>query len=262
KEKTVVILYHKPKHVITSHSSGDASSESPRKTVYEDIMTMKGYTGFSAGDSGATKTQQSFFAEVTGIRSKLHAIGRLDADTTGLLLLTNDGQLVHHVTNPTAASSQQNKLVKVYDALIMGHHTLYEETCKNGGGNRKSDGNNNPTCTSASSSRQLRKLLSGVDIGEKYGGMTQPPHSLEVLGHPSPKSTLVRISISEGKNRQVRRMFHAINSGVIRLHRRKVGNVSLEMMQQDKEFEGKWRLLTDKEIFDGLGWKVRQLESS
>mmetsp|Transcript_21296 Transcript_21296/g.36551 ORF Transcript_21296/g.36551 Transcript_21296/m.36551 type:complete len:135 (+) Transcript_21296:122-526(+) len=92
--------------------------------------------------------------------------------------------------------------------------------------------------------------------------MTQPPHSLEVLGHPSPKSTLVRISISEGKNRQVRRMFHAINSGVIRLHRRKVGNVSLEMMQQDKEFEGKWRLLTDKEIFDGLGWKVRQLESS
>ena len=51
------------------------------------------------------------------IRSKLHAIGRLDADTTGLLLLTNDGALVHHVTNPTASSNQgTGKIVKVYDA--------------------------------------------------------------------------------------------------------------------------------------------------
>lgn len=271
KEKTVVILYHKPKGVITSHSMNDAlpssssssdnQSAPKRCTVYDDIESMKGYINIvnpvaSNVSTNASTNANKSFREVTGIKSKLHAIGRLDADTTGLLLLTNDGQLVHHVTNPNASSSQENKLVKVYDALIMGYHTLDGDNEHN-----DNDGDND---TTSSTSTQLRKLLNGVDIGKKYGGMTQPPHELRVLGHPSPKSTLVRIAISEGKNRQVRRMFHAINSGVMKLHRVSIGSIDLGMLQQfhddDSSEEGQWRLLTDKEISNGLGWKVRQLD--
>jgi len=255
RDKTTVILYHKPKGVITSHSNNDAlpsisNVESKRFTVYDDIKSMEGYINTDPNNNAPTERQS--FEKATGIESKLHAIGRLDTDTTGLLLLTNDGQLVHHVTNPTASSSKGNKLVKVYDAVIMGYHTLDEDE----------DGCNSDIIHSSSaSSRQLKKLLKGVDIGNKYGGMTQPPEDLRVLGHPSSKSTLVRITISEGKNRQVRRMFHAINSGVIHLHRRTIGTIDLEMMQDHGSLEGDWRLLTDKEILDGLGWKVRQLDS-
>ncbi len=282
-EKTVVILYHKPKGVITSHSNHDAVSSSSantdRRTVYEDIQSMEGYTSTSTStstttnstlsSSGAipvptthimtTKERLKLFEETTGIKSKLHAIGRLDADTTGLLLLTNDGQLVHHVTNPTASSSEQKKLIKVYDALIMGHHTLDLDHPDDG----DEDLHQSESESSISSKQpSLRTLLRGVDIGKKYGGMTQPPHELRVLGHPSPKSTLVRIAISEGKNRQVRRMFHAINSGVMKLHRQRIGDIDLDMMNEGCRMEGQWRLLTDAEIMQGLGWKVRRLDSS
>mmetsp|Transcript_28534 Transcript_28534/g.68681 ORF Transcript_28534/g.68681 Transcript_28534/m.68681 type:complete len:237 (-) Transcript_28534:515-1225(-) len=102
RERTVVIMYHKPPNVITSHSNADKVSHSSRRglkgnartTVYEDIYSMIGFiSDIPSGES---------FEEATQIRSKLHAIGRLDADTTGLLLLTNDGALVHRITNPNA----------------------------------------------------------------------------------------------------------------------------------------------------------------
>jgi len=277
-EKTVVILYHKSKGVITSHSNQDSvkqkstqsdneheQQEVNRQTVYQDIMSMKGYISSSSSNTNndtnthTSKDKDSSFENVTGIRSKLHAIGRLDADTTGLLLLTNDGALVHHVTNPTASSSQgTGKIVKVYDALIMGHHTLDLKL------NEMDDPESSQS--QSQSSDGLRRILDGVDIGKKYGGMTLPPHYLKVLDHPSPKSTLVRIAISEGRNRQVRRMFHAINSGVMQLHRRQVGDIDLDMLKNEgcagegAGEEGSWRLLTKKEILHGLGWKVKQLE--
>ncbi|GFH55517.1 23S rRNA pseudouridine2457 synthase [Chaetoceros tenuissimus] len=241
-EETVVILYYKPKGVITSHSNQDSVSlnnlqpqeQDGRITVYQDVMSMKGFIN--------AENLNKSFSQVTGIHSKFHAIGRLDVDTTGLLLLTNDGGLVHHVTNPNSATAlDQGKIVKVYDALIMGYHTLDPEL---------------------ETSTKLLQLSKGVDIGKKYGGMTLPPNELQVLNHPSSKTTLVRIAISEGKNRQVRRMFHAIGSGVIQLHRRQVGNIDLDMLamgSEDQVAEGSWRLLTKKEIMNGLNWKVRPL---
>lgn len=232
KERTVVILYHKPKGVITSHSSNDPlakdSEKEERVTVYDDIMSMK---GFISPNLDADSSSHQSFEQVTGITSKLHAIGRLDADTTGLLLLTNDGGLVHHVTNPSASTSKNDKLIKTYEAVIMGYHTLSDDS--------------------------LNSLLKGVDIGAKYGGMTLPANDLKVLGHPSPKSTRVLISISEGRNRQVRRMFHAIRSGVMQLKRQRVGNIDLGMLQGG---EGSWRVLNDDEVLKGLGWKPKILD--
>ncbi len=286
-EKTAVILYYKPKNVITSHSNTDATSKNRNdsyQTVYEDIKSMKGFIEYDNNDSETIKT----FEEITGIHSKLHAIGRLDVDTTGLLLLTNDGGLVHHVTNPTASTkipsvsnkskrNDQNKdsdkncnevqVLKTYEAVIMGYHLplpQYHDRNEGNGHvndeeNRNNNGNDNDSGAGKSFGNDniLLQLFKGVDIGAKYGGMTKPVHELEVLGHPTDKSTLVRITIAEGKNRQVRRMFHAIGSGVMRLHRCKVGNIDLETMLGSDE--GSWRLLSEDEIESGLGWKVRSI---
>ena len=90
-EKTVVLLYHKPKGVITSHSNHDAVSSSSantdRRTVYDDIQSMEGYTSTttsrnstsSSGEISPThimtrKERLELFEETTGIKSKLHAI--------------------------------------------------------------------------------------------------------------------------------------------------------------------------------------------
>jgi 16S rRNA U516 pseudouridylate synthase RsuA-like enzyme len=217
KERTVVILYNKPPNIITSHESQDS-----RGTVYEDIQSMRGFSPTSQSSDLDTSRNclqiaaSTAFEEATGIRSKLHAIGRLDADTTGLLLLTNDGRLVHRVTNPDAKIQDHEyystssggmrsttKIInKTYQALIMGHHT--EES--------------------------LQPIRHGVDIGKNY--VTKPllhADDLQVLEHPNHKSTIISITIGEGKNRQVRKMFHAIGSGVMKLRRTRIGeNLTLE----------------------------------
>jgi pseudouridine synthase len=213
-ERTAVLLFYKPPNVVTSHVSPD-----DRSTVYDEI-TMDGFVG--ASSSGKS------FAETTGICTKFNSVGRLDADTTGLLLLTNDGSLVHHVTNPNAPThTNKGAVTKTYEALIMGHHT--NET--------------------------LQLLWEGIDIGAKHGGMTQPVHDLQILDYPRHKSTTVSITISEGKNRQVRRMFHALGSGVMQLKRTYIGDkLNLNGLQ-----EGQWRLLTDNEVRESLDWEPRVL---
>eukprot|EP00536_Pseudo-nitzschia_multiseries_P000155 jgi/Psemu1/293937/fgenesh1_pm.3_\ len=256
-EKTIVILYHKPPNVITSHESQD-----DRSTVYEDIQSMRGFLPARAnGDdnddnrngnvNGRHPSSVVSFEEATGIRSKLHAIGRLDADTTGLLLLTNDGRLVHHVTNPTSETHDHERysnnnnnnnndgtktktaskiIDKTYEALIMGHHTT----------------------------ESLEPLRRGVDIGKNC--VTQPllrEDDLRILDHPNHKSTVVSITIGEGKNRQVRKMFHAIGSGVMKLRRTRIGT----HLALDGVNEGEWRLLTDGEVQRFLDWNPRQLPS-
>lgn len=238
-ERTVVLLYHKPANVVTSHVSEDS-----RPTVYDEIQSMKGFVGLVGPDKtngrpldhDAAILSSPSFEQVTGIRSKLHAIGRLDADTTGLLLLTNDGGLVHHVTNPQAAQfhdrpgatvSISHLITKTYEALIMGHHDA----------------------------TSLSLLWEGVDIGPKYGGMTRPVDDMKILEHPNHKSTRVSITISEGRNRQVRRMFHALGSGVMKLKRVRIGTLlSIEGLD-----EHDWRILSEQEVRTALGWESRTL---
>jgi len=249
-ERTVVIMYHKPPNVITSHSNADAISktqtEQSRCTVYEDIYTMKGFVSDQQIDKEFLN-----FETATSIQSKLHAIGRLDAATTGLLLLTNDGDLVHQVTNPNAKqdNEQRNPVQKTYEALIMGHHELPA------------------TSTTMSSSNETYPLLTllekGATLSPKHGGQTKPVDDLTILSHPTSTTTLVSITISEGKNRQIRRMFHSIGSGVMKLHRVSVGKLSLMGLSSNPTQElqeGEWRLLSEDEIRLGLGWDCRWLD--
>lgn len=231
-ERTVVLLYNKPPNVVTSHAVEDVKG---RRNVYQDIYSMQGWVvGDGSGGGGGSGTHALSFQDVTGIQSCLHAVGRLDADTTGALLLTNDGRLVHHVTNRNAGGdSDAHCLPKTYHAIIMGHHS-----------------------NNADIFQRMREQ--GVDIGQKYGGQTLPVADLHVVDHPSNKSTTVSLTISEGKNRQVRRMFHAVGSGVMKLKRVCIGNgLDLGILE-----EGQWRILSDEEVQTCLLYIPRLLDPS
>lgn len=283
RERTVVIMYNKPPNVITSHSNADTSSAKDksttrRRTVYEDIYSMKGFVADSRRPGGI---YSSNFEEATQIQSKLHAIGRLDADTTGLLLLTNDGALVHRITNPNAkmnvdgfsTSINANAVQKTYEALIMGHHILPQSFQQSSA----TVHSNNNKHTSNRTNYPLQTLLEkGASLSAKHGGHTKPVDALSVLSHPTRSTTRISITISEGKNRQIRRMFHAVGSGVMKLHRVSVGKLTLHgLINTRKETpkcqggedsdldglkEGQWRLLTEDEIEKGLGWKCGCLD--
>jgi 16S rRNA U516 pseudouridylate synthase RsuA-like enzyme len=244
-------MYHKPANVITSHSNSDeiakSQSEKSRRTVYENIYSMQGFV------SDQPKGNNDNFESATSIRSKLHAIGRLDADTTGLLLLTNDGTLVHQVTNPTAKQDNyegnNGPVKKTYQALIMGHHELPSHAT---------------TAPPNNTTYPLLKLLKeGVTLSQKHGGQTKPVDDLKILSYPTATTTLVSITISQGKNRQIRRMFHSVGSGVMKLHRVSVGKLTLSGLDSNPKTglqEGEWRILSEDEIRLGLGWKCRWID--
>ena len=135
---------------------------------------------------------------------RLFPIGRLDYNTSGLLLMTNDGDVSQKLMHPSF------ELSKVYEATIIG------ELDKDA----------------------VERLRSGVDIG----GFVTSPSTVKLLKKQGQEATYMVI-IHEGKNRQVRRMFEAVDSKVIRLRRVALGALKLGELQ-----EGECRMLTEQEI--------------
>ncbi len=139
------------------------------------------------------------------IKARVFPVGRLDYDTEGLLLLTNDGSMTYKVTHP------KHNIDKTYIAVIKGGISI----------------------------SGLAKLRSGVKLSD---GFVTSPAQVEMLdaqgGH-----TTVRITIHEGKNRQVRQMFEAVGTKVVELRRESVGNIKLGNLPL-----GRWRYLTAHEI--------------
>ena len=131
---------------------------------------------------------------------RVYPVGRLDQDTEGLLLLTNDGDLTHRLTHPSFG------VEKEYVAEVNG---------------RPSRGT-------------LRQLRQGIQLDD---GMTAPAKA--TLVEPS----VLRITIHEGRNRQVRRMCEAIGHPVIRLVRTRIGPIADRRLAP-----GEWRLLTTDEV--------------
>ncbi len=131
--------------------------------------------------------------------------GRLDIDTEGLLLLTNDGQLAHNILSP------KKHIPKTYFARISGRVT----------------------------DEDARAFLNGVDIGEEK--LTKPG-ILEIIS--SGEISEIKLTITEGKFHQVKRMFEAVSKEVIYLKRIKMNSLCL-----DEALElGESRELTEAEI--------------
>lgn len=137
-------------------------------------------------------------------RSRLFPVGRLDKDTTGLLLFTDDGDLAYRLLHP---SRHVPKTYRVQVAQTPSDHTL-------------------------------RRLRSGVELED---GVTAPADV--VLIHPAPPHAEVEITLREGRNRQVRRMFQAVGHPVLALTRVAVGPLRLGDLPL-----GQWRELQAEEV--------------
>ena len=141
---------------------------------------------------------------IKGVKERFVPVGRLDYDTSGLLLLTNDGDLTFKLTHPS------KKVEKTYMAKLFG----------------KPDEKN------------IREFRYGVTIDS---GVTQPA-KLEIVEDLG-KYCMCKITITEGKNRQVRKMCDAIKHPVATLKRVATGEVELGDLKK-----GAFRYLTDKEV--------------
>lgn len=138
------------------------------------------------------------------IKARVFPVGRLDYDTEGLLLLTNDGDFTYKVSHP------KFQMPKTYIATIKGGITP----------------------------KGLNLLRRGVKI-EDY---KTSPAEVEMLSCEK-GVTVIKITIHEGKNRQVRKMFEAVGCKVIELKRISIGKIELGNLPL-----GRWRHLTSHEI--------------
>lgn len=171
KENKEYILLYKPRGVVTT-----TSDEKGRKTVLDLIETNK----------------------------RLYPVGRLDYDTSGLLLLTNDGELTNILIHP------KNEIDKVYIAKINGIMNGFE----------------------------IKTLEKGVLID----GKKTAPCKVKVRKKEK-DSSIIELTIHEGKNHQVKKMFETIGFKVLKLKREKLAFLNLSGLKP-----GEYRYLSIKEV--------------
>lgn len=171
-EKEYILLY-KPRGVITT-----TNDEKGRKTVLDLVRTNK----------------------------RLYPVGRLDYDTSGLLILTNDGELTNLLTHP------KNQIDKVYTAKISGvvNKSELAVICKG-------------------------VMIDGVKTSKAKARIRKINKKLDY--------SIVELTIHEGKNHQVKKMFDIINHPVIKLKRDRVSFLDLSGLKS-----GEYRKLTIKEV--------------
>lgn len=168
--------------------------------IYIVLNKPKGFlTAYKDPDNRPTVYQL-----LTGIKEFLVPVGRLDLDTSGLLLMTNDTQFAEFVTNP------KSKSPKTY--LIKASTLLTDQ--------------------------QLDRLRAGIDLDD---GPTRPAEVRRL--RDSGKYTHFEMTITEGRNRQVRRMVEALGSKVLKLVRVAIGSLEIAGLEI-----GKWRRLTSEEV--------------
>lgn len=151
--------------------------------VYIALNKPKGYIT-SVKDERGRKT----VIDIININERIFPIGRLDYNTSGLLLLTNDGDIYNKIIHPRV------KIDKVYEAIVKGKFTEKEKSA----------------------------FEKGVDIGDYITSESK----IETIETYKDKSKVI-ITIHEGKNRQVRRMCAAFNHDVVDLKRISVGEIKL-----------------------------------
>ncbi len=143
---------------------------------------------------------------LTNTGSRVYPVGRLDADTRGVLLLTSDGTLTHRLTHP------RYQVEKVYHARVEG----------------------------SPAEKSLQRLRSGILI---EGRKTAPAEIRIIERAPGQSSTLLEVRLREGRKRQVKKMFAAVNHPVTDLCR-----FSFAGLKAGNLAEGKWRYLVAEEI--------------
>ncbi|WP_338547136.1 pseudouridine synthase [Emergencia sp. JLR.KK010] len=170
------------------------------KKVYILLNKPLGYVTTVSDD----KDRQTVMDLVKDVDARIFPVGRLDYNTSGMLIMTNDGDFAYRLTHP------KHEMPKTYRARVAG--VLSDEKCA--------------------------KLRRGVDVG---GYVTSNAKVQIVKGVQ--RSTIVDITIHEGKNRQVRKMFKAVGNNVQELARIAIGDIKLGRLAV-----GHYRKLTKEEV--------------
>jgi len=178
----------------------DGKPLAPRERIYLLLYKPTGYLTTYKDPEG----RPTVYDLVADVGTFLSPVGRLDLDTSGLLLMTNDNRFAEHVTNP------QSHVPKTY---LVKASTLLSDA-------------------------QLDQLRDGIELTD---GLTRPAAVVRV--RDSAKYTHFEITLTEGRNRQVRRMVEALGARVLTLVRVKVGRIGIGTLPI-----GKWRLLTRREV--------------
>ena len=182
---------------------GGERIEVPKKAkkLYLALHKPRGYVTTLSDELG----RRCVASLVEDVGQRVFPVGRLDRDSEGLLLMTNDGEFANFIMHPS------HHISKTYRVTVRSGVT----------------------------EDQIVRLSAGVTLDD--GAQTQPAQvQVEVNG---PERTVLRITIYEGKNRQIRRMCEAVGLEVARLRRTSIGAVKLGMLAP-----GKWRELTPQEI--------------
>ncbi len=173
----------------TDHITVDGKPlQGKEQHVYYILNKPRGYITTAADERG----RKTVIQLLNGVSERVYPVGRLDYDSDGLLLLTNDGELTQRVIHPSY------HMRKVYVVKVKG--VITDET--------------------------VQQLREGVELED---GMTNSAY-VEVLLREK-KASLLRIGIHEGRNRQIRRMCNAVGHEVIRLTRTQVGPITLGKLE-------------------------------
>jgi len=178
----------------------DGKPLAARERIYLLLYKPTGYLTTYKDPEG----RPTVYDLIADVGTFLSPVGRLDLDTSGLLLMTNDNQFAERVTNP------QSHVAKTY--LVKASMLL--------------------------SDAQLDQLRDGIELTD---GLTRP--AVVSRARDSAKYTHFEITLTEGRNRQVRRMVEALGARVLKLVRVKVGKIGIGTLAI-----GKWRLLTPAEV--------------
>lgn len=169
-----------------------------RARVYVLLHKPTGYLTTYKDPEG----RPTVYALLKDVGTFVSPVGRLDLDTSGLLLLTNDTQLAERVTNP------ESHVPKTY--LVTVSRSLTET--------------------------ELQQLRQGVDLKD---GPTRPARVARV----AEADHQVTLTITEGRNRQVRRMIEALGASVVALARTRIGEIAIDRLPP-----GAWRHLSPREV--------------
>jgi 16S rRNA pseudouridine516 synthase len=178
--------YHRQAYLVLHKPAGTECSQKPG--AYPSIYTLLPSPLRMRGGGAAAGVQ---------------AVGRLDQDTTGLLLLSDDGQFIHRLTSP------RHHVPKVYEVQV--RHALDQ--------------------------RQIARLLEGVVLDDD-------PRPVRAAAAQAVDEHHLRLTLTEGKYHQVKRMVAAVGNRVDGLHRSAIGALRLD----ESLPVGQWRWLTPQEV--------------
>ncbi|BAB75572.1 pseudouridine synthase [Anabaena sp. FACHB-709] len=195
------------KDIITVDGKSVSAQRHPRLTY----LLLNKPTGVvsTCYDPQGRKTVLDLLPEELRKGPGLHPVGRLDADSTGALILTNDGDLTFRLTHPS------HSIPKTYQVLVKGHPP--------------------------------KAVLEMWREGVLLDGRKTRKAKVSLLESLAEKSRL-EIVLQEGRNRQIRRVAEQLGYPVIKLHRTAIGSIQLQTSKQPLLRAGNYRILRDDEI--------------